>query len=143
VNPFRISDTQISIDECYQAVLAGESGEEQGAVALFVGRVRNHNAGEPITLLEYEAYPSMAEREMATIAAELSEKEPRTRLACIHRVGALKIGDIAVVCAVSSPHRDAAFTTCRVFIDLVKQRVPVWKREHGPNGPYWVGWRAV
>jgi molybdopterin synthase catalytic subunit len=140
---FRISEAPVSIDECYAAVLADDSGDAQGAVALFVGRVRNHNAGQAITLLEYEAYPSMAEREMATIAAELTASAPSTRLACVHRVGALNIGDIAVVCAVSAPHRDAAFATCRAFIDLVKQRVPVWKREHGPDGPYWVGWRAV
>jgi molybdopterin synthase catalytic subunit len=136
VSLFAIRSETLSIDECYAAV----GTDEQGAVALFVGRVRNHNQGQPITLLEYEAYPSMAQKEMQRIAEELATQAPGTRLACTHRVGALQIGDIAVVCAVSSPHRDQAFDVCRQFIDAVKARVPIWKREHGPAGPYWVGW---
>jgi molybdopterin synthase catalytic subunit len=134
---FRVQAEELSIDECYRAV----ESDEQGAVALFVGRVRNHNQGQVITLLEYEAYPSMAEKEMQLIADELAASTAGIRLACSHRIGPLKVGDIAVVCAVSSAHRDQAFQVCRQFIDALKARVPVWKREHGPGGPYWVGWQ--
>jgi molybdopterin synthase catalytic subunit len=134
---FQVRATELSIDECYRAV----ESDAQGAVALFVGRVRNENQGQAITLLEYEAYPTMAEKEMRLIADELTAASPGVRLACTHRIGALNIGDIAVVCAVSSPHRDQAFQICRQFIDLIKSRVPIWKREHGPTGPYWVGWQ--
>lgn len=134
---FAIRQTPLSIDECYAAVEA----DEQGGVVLFVGRVRNHSENQAITLLEYEAYPAMAEREMRSIAQELATASPGVRLACTHRVGALQVGDIAVVCAVSAAHRDQAFRVCREFIDAVKARVPIWKREHGPDGPYWVGWK--
>jgi molybdopterin synthase catalytic subunit len=59
----------------------------------------------------------------------------------LHRVGRLSVGDLAVVCAASAPHRDEAFRACRLLIDRIKERVPIWKCEHGPDGPYWVGFR--
>jgi molybdopterin synthase catalytic subunit len=62
------------------------------------------------------------------------------RLAVQHRTGALVVGDVAVVCAASAPHRDEAYRACRALIDRIKSRVPIWKREHGPDGAYWVGW---
>ena len=63
------------------------------------------------------------------------------RLAVLHRTGALVVGDVAVVCAASAPHRGEAYAACRALIDRVKARVPIWKREHGPDGAYWVGWQ--
>jgi len=62
------------------------------------------------------------------------------RLAAVHRVGALVVGDAAVVCAASAVHRGEAFRACQALIDGIKGRAPIWKREHGPDGPYWVGW---
>jgi molybdopterin synthase catalytic subunit len=119
------------------------SHEAAGAVVSFIGAVRNHHQGQPITLLEYKAYDRMAESELAAIAAEIESEIEGTRVACIHRVGELRVGDLAVVCAASAAHREAAFSACREIIERVKTRVPIWKREHGPDGPYWVGWKAV
>ncbi len=112
-----------------------------GAIATFVGIVRDHNEGHAVTLLEYEAYGSMAEQELARIEAEICERLPGVRVFAAHRVGALQIGDAAVVCAASAPHRGEAFEACRLLIDQIKSRLPIWKREHGPEGPYWVGWK--
>lgn len=111
-----------------------------GAIVTFVGVVRDHNEGRAVTLLEYQAYDSMAVREMERLALEIESAHPIVRLAAQHRTGALTVGDVAVVCAASSPHRAEAFEACRRFIDAIKANVPIWKREHGPDGPYWVGW---
>jgi molybdopterin converting factor subunit 1 len=111
-----------------------------GALALFLGTVRDHNAGRVVTALEYSAYDSMAVAEMARIVDELEAEIPVVRLAAHHRIGALAIGDAAIVCAASSPHRDEAFRAGRLLIDRIKERVPIWKREKGPDGSWWVGW---
>jgi molybdopterin synthase catalytic subunit len=112
-----------------------------GAVVTFVGTVRDVNDGRPVTLLEYEAYESMARAEMSRIKAEIEREIPGVTVAVHHRVGSLAIGEAAVVCAASAAHRGEAFRACRLLIDRVKERVPIWKREHGPDGPYWVGWQ--
>lgn len=133
---FELVETPPSADECLAAV----SAPDAGGTALFVGTVRNHHLGVEVTLLEYEAYPAMAVKEMRRIAQELEAEMPGVRLACVHRIGALQIGDIAVVCAASAAHRAEAFGACQELIDRIKARVPIWKREHGPDGPHWVGW---
>jgi molybdopterin synthase catalytic subunit len=120
--------------------IASVSHAGAGAVSVFVGVVRDRNAGRPVVALEYEAYASMAEAEMRRIADELSAEIPGVRVAALHRRGRLAVGDVAVVCAASAPHRDEAFRACRALIDRIKARVPIWKREHGPDGAYWVGW---
>jgi molybdenum cofactor synthesis domain-containing protein len=112
-----------------------------GAIVHFVGRVRDNNDGKAVAKLEYEAYSSMAAREMRQIVTELEQRLPATRMAVLHRIGTLAVGDVAIVCAASAAHRSEAFTACRMLIDEVKARVPIWKREHGPDGPYWVGWQ--
>ncbi len=124
-------------------LVAAVSHEAAGAVVTFIGAVRDHHQGQPVTLLEYKAYDRMAESELAAIAAEIESEIEGTRVACTHRVGELQVGDLAVVCAASAAHRDEAFSACRELIERVKARVPIWKREHGPNGPYWVGWQEV
>jgi molybdopterin synthase catalytic subunit len=91
--------------------------------------------------LDYEAYASMALAEMNRIAAEIAAEAPGLRLAVLHRTGSLGVGDVAIVCAASAPHRGEAYAACRALIDRVKARVPIWKREHGPDGAYWVGWQ--
>jgi len=126
----------LSIDECYQAVCA----PDKGGVCIFVGRVRDHNDGLSVSALQYEAYTSMANKEMARIIEELQQEHPGVVLSCLHRIGDLQVGDLAVVCAAAAAHREQAFTACRALIDRIKQRVPIWKREHGPDGPHWVGW---
>ncbi len=133
---FRVVDEPLSIMEAVQAV----SAPEVGGIDLFLGAVRDHNDGRPVTLLEYHAYVSMAEKELQRIAEELALELPGVRLAALHRVGSLKVGDLAVVCAAGAAHRGEAFRACRALIDRLKERVPIWKREHGPDGPYWVGW---
>jgi len=133
---FEIRDRELSAAE----VIAAVTRPEAGGIAVFVGVVRGENAGMPITRLEYQAYTSMASKEMARIGAEIALEIPDARLAVLHRVGSLQVGDTAVVCAASTPHRAEAFRACRLLIDRIKARVPIWKREHGPSGPYWVGW---
>jgi len=107
-----------------------------------VGMVRDHSEGQAVTGLTYEAYEGMAREEMMRIACEIVTELPGTRLAAVHRVGELQVGDLAIVCAASAPHRQQAFKACRLLIDRVKERVPVWKREHGTEGSEWVGWEA-
>jgi molybdopterin synthase catalytic subunit len=136
VNRADLRTAPVSIDE----VLAKVRHAGAGAVALFLGTVRDHNGGRAVVLLEYEAYGAMALAEMERIARETEQQIPGARCAIVHRTGALQVGDTAVVCAASAPHRAEAFAACRRLIDEVKAQVPIWKREHGPDGPYWVGW---
>jgi molybdopterin synthase catalytic subunit len=132
-----LRQSALSVDETIAAVRHPGAG----GIAVFVGTVRDENEGRSVTLLEYEAYATMAEKEMRAIAAEIEREIAGTRLAVQHRVGRLEIGDHAVICAASAPHRGEAFRACRALIDRIKERVPIWKREHGPDGPYWVGWQ--
>jgi molybdopterin synthase catalytic subunit len=133
---FGVRTEPLSVDEVITAVRRPSAG----GMAVFLGTVRDHNQGRPVTLLEYEAYESMAVKEMGRIAEELEREIDGVSVAALHRIGRLEIGDVAVICAASAAHRGEAFRACRAFIDRVKQRVPIWKREHGPDGPYWVGW---
>lgn len=111
-----------------------------GAIDVFVGVVRDTSEGRVVTRLDYEAYATMAEAEMARIGEAIEREIAGTRVAVLHRVGSLAVGDAAVVCAASAPHRAEAFLACRAFIDRIKAQVPIWKREHGPDGSAWVGW---
>lgn len=100
----------------------------------FEGRVRNHNDGRPVLALDYEAFAVLAEREGARIVAEARERFDVLALACVHRIGALQIGDLAIWVGVAAAHRDAAFGACRYVIDEAKARVPIWKKEHYADG---------
>jgi molybdopterin synthase catalytic subunit len=128
--------TPITADE----VIAAVSHPAAGGIAVFVGVVRDLNDGRPVSLLEYHAYDAMAHKELARIADELRAELPGVELAALHRTGSLAGGDVAVVCAASAVHREQAFVASRCLIDRIKARLPIWKREHGPSGPYWVGW---
>jgi molybdopterin synthase catalytic subunit len=112
-----------------------------GAIDLFVGLVRDVNDARPVVRLEYQAYAPMAIAEMRRICEEIEAHFQGVRVAVAHRTGSLEVGDIAVVCAASAVHRGEAFEACRKLIDEIKHRVPIWKREHGPDGAYWVGWQ--
>src|SRR3954469_10739084 len=105
-----------------------------GGFAAFEGWVRDHNEGHAVTRLEYEAFAELAEKEGARIVQAAIEKFGVTRAACVHRIGLLAIGDIAVWVGVSAVHRDEAFRACRFIIDEVKHCVPIWKKEHYVNG---------
>jgi len=120
------------------AVAADARGDGDGAVSLFLGVVRNVNAGRRVLFLEYEAYARMAEREMERIAAEAVARFGVTKVAMIHRVGRVEIGEASVAIAVAAPHRAAAMDACRFVIDTLKASVPIWKREHFDGGAVWV-----
>ncbi|MBM3275050.1 MAG: molybdenum cofactor biosynthesis protein MoaE [Candidatus Sericytochromatia bacterium] len=105
-----------------------------GARVVFEGIVRNHHDGRRVLHLEYEAYAEMAARQMAAIAGEIKRRWPAYRVAIVHRVGRLEIGEAAVIVGVSTAHRADAFEACRFGIDRVKADVPIWKREFYADG---------
>ena len=105
-----------------------------GACVAFEGWVRNFNDGREVTRLEYEAFAALAVREGERIAAEALARFPVKRVLCLHRIGSLAVGDLAVWVGVSSAHRAEAFDACRYVIDEVKHRVPIWKKEHYRDG---------
>lgn len=111
---------------------------EAGAVVTFEGVVRNHAHGKKVTALEYHAYRPMALREMRKIEREALRRFPILNVALVHRLGPLAIGDTSVLIAVISGHRDPAFSACRYCIDTLKQTVPIWKKEYGEGGEYWI-----
>ena len=113
-------------------------GDGQGAVVLFVGRVRDHSGDRDVTRLEYEAYGEMARAELRALAEEALATRGAERVALAHRTGRLEIGDAAVVIAVASAHRSAAFEACRWLIDTLKERAPIWKKEHYADGSEWI-----
>ena len=113
-----------------------------GAVASFIGSVRAANDGDPVTALELEHYPGMAERVLETIVAEARRRWRIQDCTVIHRVGRLKPGERIVLVAVNSAHRADAFDACRFIIDKLKVEGPFWKKEYRPNGTQWVEARA-
>ena len=120
-------------------VLDKVSGPEDGAVALFLGVVRNANEGRPVSGMEYEGYAAMAREELSAIVVEAAQRAGSGRVAALHRLGALKVGEASVAIAVSSPHRAPAFDAARHVIEEIKKRLPVWKREHYLDGePTWL-----
>jgi len=110
-----------------------------GALALFVGCVRNVSEGKHVDFLEYEAFEPMALQKLEQVRDETRERWPLNAMAIQHRLGRLEIGDDAVVIAVSSLHRAEAFDACEYAIDRIKEIVPIWKKEHGERGQTWVG----
>jgi len=120
------------------AIQALVSGPGIGGIALFVGQVRDHARGQSVIRLEYEAYRSMAVKQMRAIVTDLEARYPGTRVALHHRTGVLAVGDIAVIAAAGSAHRAAAFDAVREAIERLKADVPIWKREVGESGATWV-----
>jgi molybdopterin/thiamine biosynthesis adenylyltransferase/molybdopterin synthase catalytic subunit/rhodanese-related sulfurtransferase len=124
-----------SADPLDTAALAlGMRDDSCGGYVEFAGWVRNHNEGHAVTRLEYEAFAELAEKEGARIVAAAIELYGVKRAACVHRIGSLGVGDVAVWVGVSAAHRDEAFRACRFIIDEVKHRVPIWKKEHYVTG---------
>jgi molybdopterin synthase catalytic subunit len=109
-----------------------------GALVVFEGIVRDHDHGASVHALDYEAHPD-AQRFLDAVCAEIAETTG-LRVAAVHRIGALSIGDVALVAAVASAHRAEAFAVCGRLVDLVKERTPIWKRQHLAEGTTeWVG----
>ncbi|MGW4028031.1 molybdenum cofactor biosynthesis protein MoaE [Streptomyces sp. NPDC004838] len=130
-----IRDTPLSLDEVFAAV----GDDAAGGTALFVGTVRNHDAGSDVDTLAYSCHPT-AEAEIRRIAAKIVADFPVRALAAVHRVGELAVGDLAVVVAVSCAHRGEAFEACRRLIDDLKAEVPIWKHQQFSDGTQeWVG----
>ncbi len=130
MNVFRFSNTVID-----GAALRRELADPaSGGFAAFEGWVRNHNEGRDVRRLEYEAYEDLAVKEGERIVRAAIEKFGVAHALCVHRVGSLEIGELAVWVGVSSGHRGEAFTACRYIIDEVKHRLPIWKKEHYVEG---------
>ena len=130
--------TEAPIDEA--GVRARVATPESGAIVVFLGVVRNHAEGRAVRSLEYEAYPPMAERKMEEIAEEAEARWPIHRIAVVHRIGHLEIGEASIAIAVSSAHRRDAFEACAYMMDRIKEDVPIWKKEHWADGEaHWVG----
>ena len=118
------------------AALQGATSGD-GALCLFVGLVRDHNRGRTVVRLEYEAYEEMALPLMEEIASEVRRRWPVTDVRIVHRLGSLAVGEPSGAVAVSSPHRDEAFSACRHAIDTLKATVPIWKKEFYSDGEEW------
>lgn len=114
-------------------VTAAVSDDRAGGLNVFVGAVRDHDGGQEVVELEYSAHPSAADR-LAEVAAEVAAEFDVIAVAAVHRVGTLRIGDLAVVSAVSAAHRGEAFEASRALIDRLKQRVPIWKHQRFADG---------
>jgi molybdopterin synthase catalytic subunit/molybdopterin converting factor small subunit len=121
------------------AVVAEVADPAAGAIATFIGTTRTHSRGRTVVHLEYDAYPEMAESEMARIAEAVKRRHDVLHVAMAHRTGHVPIGEASVIIAVSAAHRGAAMDACREAIDTLKQTVPVWKKEVFEGGEEWIG----
>ena len=133
--PYLITTEALSLDAVADAV----RGPTQGGLVTFTGQVRRQGAVPDVIRLEYEAYVPMATEVLSAIGREIELEYPGVRLAIHHRIGTLLVGDVAVVIAASAPHRAESFAACRVAIERLKQRAPIWKKEIGESGAVWVG----
>ncbi|MFF3843179.1 molybdenum cofactor biosynthesis protein MoaE [Streptomyces sp. NPDC001930] len=130
-----VRDTPLSLDEVYAAV----GDDAAGGTALFVGTVRDHDGGRPVVSLAYSAHPG-AEAELRRVAEKVAADFPVRAVAAVHRTGHLAVGDVAVVAAVSCPHRAEAFAACARLVEDLKHEVPIWKRQIFVDGDEeWVG----
>jgi len=124
-----IRDEPLSVDE----VRAAAADQAAGALALFLGVVRDHDHGRGVTALSYSAHPSAA-AELGKVAEKIAASHPVRAIAVLHRIGDLQLGDLAVVAAVSAEHRAEAFAACEALIDEVKATVPIWKHQFFAGG---------
>jgi molybdopterin synthase catalytic subunit len=129
----QIASQAIDVQTCINAA----QSERAGAIDVFIGTVRNHNNAKEVVRLEFEAYDSMAVKKMEELANKARERWDIEKIVMIHRKGILQI-DIAVVIAVSTPHRAASFEACQWLIDTLKTVVPIWKKEIYEGGEEWL-----
>ncbi|WNF35787.1 molybdenum cofactor biosynthesis protein MoaE [Bacillaceae bacterium IKA-2] len=132
---FLITNEVISIQEVVDKV----TSRNAGAINTFIGTVREITKGKKTIFLKYDAYASMAEKKLAQIGDEIQEQWPEALVAITHRIGRLDITDIAVVIAVSTPHRADSYEASRYAIERIKEIVPIWKKEHWEDGVEWIG----
>jgi molybdopterin synthase catalytic subunit len=132
---YEISKEPIDI----QAVIDKVVQREAGAITTFIGTVRELTKGKKTLFLIYEAYEAMAVKKLEQIGREIEERWEGSRVAITHRVGRLEITDVAVVIAVSTPHRNDAYEANRYAIERIKEIVPIWKKEHWEEGEAWMG----
>lgn len=130
----QLLDTPLLPQTCIDFV----SNDNAGGISVFVGTVRNQTRGKTVVRLDFEAYAPMAISEMRKIAEQAAGKWPVEKMSIHHRTGTLQIGEIAVVIAVATPHRKAAFEACQYAIDTLKETVPIWKKEIFEDGEVWV-----
>jgi molybdopterin synthase catalytic subunit len=128
--------TSAALDPAAVAASVARTGD--GAVAAFVGLVRDHNAGRRVLWLDYEAFEPLAVKAFEQIALEAADRWPGARVAIHHRTGRVAIGEASVAIAAASPHRAEAFAACRYAIERVKQIAPIWKHEHFDGGEVWI-----
>jgi molybdopterin synthase catalytic subunit len=130
-----LRDAALSVDEVLDAVRHPTCG----GIALFVGVVRDHDHGDPVTALDYEAHPSALET-MRAVCEAVAGRTEAVRVAAVHRTGALRVGDLAVVVAAAAAHRGQAFDAARDVIDTLKAQTPIWKHQRlGDGSTEWVG----
>ncbi len=132
---FRVSLQPLNLQELIDFV----TDPEAGAIATFIGTTRNNNEGRRVIALDYEAYPEMAEKELARVGGEASQRWQICRMAIAHRVGPVQITEPSVMIVVSAAHREAAFAACRFAIEEIKRTVPIWKKEVYEGGEIWIG----
>ncbi len=133
---FRVAIQKEPLNE--SEILENIGTDVDGAVVAFVGRARNFSEGKEVLYLEYEAYESMARRELEKICKTAFEQWPLSGCTVIHRYGRVEIGEASIVIGVSSPHRKEAFEAAMYIIDTIKQTVPIWKKEYYADGSMWV-----
>ncbi|HXG62866.1 MAG TPA: molybdenum cofactor biosynthesis protein MoaE [Planctomycetota bacterium] len=132
---FKVTTDPLSLDEAWAAVRRPDCG----AVAVFLGTVRDHHEGRRVERLSYTAFSEMAEKEFARIAREARGRWPVGEIHVVHRVGRLEVGEASVIVAVSAPHRAEAFEACRFVIEELKKTAPIWKEEfYAGGGKAWV-----
>lgn len=130
-----LRDVPLSVDEVLDTVRHPTCG----GIALFVGVVRDHDHGDAVTALDYEAHPSAVDT-MRRTCDDVLARSQAVRVAAVHRTGALRVGDLAVVVAAAAPHRGQAFDACRDLIDTLKTQTPIWKHQSlGDGSTEWVG----
>lgn len=130
----QLKETPLDVERCYNLV----ANNSAGGISLFVGTVRDQTKGKKVIRLEFEAYAPMAVSEMQKIAEQAQSKWQVEKMCIHHRTGALQVGEIAVIIAVATPHRKAAFEACQYAIDTLKKSVPIWKKEIFEDGEVWV-----
>jgi molybdopterin synthase catalytic subunit len=133
-----LTDEPIDSNALVQRVMR----RSDGAYVLFEGVVRNHHEGKAVESIFYDAYRPMAEKEIEKIVSDVEQQFPDVAVALLHRLGHLVVGDASIAIVASSPHRAESFAACRMLIDRIKETVPIWKKERGPDGEEWVGWQG-
>lgn len=132
---YEITHEPISVEKVIQKVIRNEAG----AITTFIGTVREWTNGKRTLYLQYEAYDKMAVKMLQKIGQEIKDKWPNSKCAITHRVGRLEITDIAVVIAISTPHRKDAYEANQYAIERIKEIVPIWKKEYWEDGEMWIG----